>query len=205
MNINVENLDNAYAQCAALYDDSDSSGSDLLTKLADNINSLKNNWVGNDAMAHINNLIKVYDALDALVTDSMNLSAGAALSMINVQKLRATNGGGGQPGDELANASLKGNTPSTVAETTQYYTLPGATTDLTTLEEIYTSYQAFITQFTQDKDALFQNWTEGANHDNVKAQLDTHLNNAAQCDTFIKDAKDNLALAVENIGKVGQE
>ena len=62
-NISFKNLDTGYTQCTELNNLLKDNGNVLLIDLKDIINKLKIHWVGNDAMIHINNLIRLYGYL----------------------------------------------------------------------------------------------------------------------------------------------
>lgn len=200
MDIHVKNLDLGYDQCDGLYNLANLKGQDLINELKNNINNLKVHWVGNDAMVHINNLIELYGFLGRLVDSAMKVTSNAANSMIRIQEIRQSNGGKGSVGTTLNSFYEYGSIPNVVS-TTEYYVEPGALNDLKKLENIYSSYKEFITNFKSKKDELFSNWTMGANIEEAKARFEEFSSISSKYDSYLDNAIQNLSNACKNISK----
>ena len=199
MNISVTDLDRSYTQCSDLYTLSDKTGSDIISKLETNITNLKNNWIGNDAMEHINNLIVVHDALVQLVTNAKKLTSAAAGAIIDIQDVRRKNGGGGTVGEALAATAPSSQVLTKVEPTSEYKCLPGAKTDQTTLESLCSEFETFKTNFTAKKDELMTNWTAGANREEAVRCFTTFLTSAEDYKKYMTDANSKLLIAVSNL------
>lgn len=199
MNINVNNLDLGYNQCEELNTLSRTSGENLISNLGSDINNLKAHWKGTDATTHINNLIKVYNGLIAIVTDAKAVTSAAGSAMSAIQEVRRANGGAGNVGAMLPNnapdAALIGN----VDDTTEYFCDPSARADYTTLVQICTDFVNFRNQFTSQKDTLMSNWTAGANREQAVKAFSDFEGNADTYNTYLTGARDNLEIAVNNI------
>ena len=204
MNIEVADLDKGYTQCSELNTLSSTKGEQLISSLEGDITTLRNNWKGNDATVHLNNLIKVHDALVAVVTDAKALTSAAGGAMSDIQRVRSANGGAGPVGGDLPNTPPKSITIPVVPETQEYYCKPAAEADYNTLTEICNNFQSFASDFKSQKDALLQNWTAGCNHETAVAKFGEFENNSADYYSIITKAKENLATAIANIKKVGE-
>ena len=112
MDIRVLRLDAAYEQCTGLLKLITGDGEKLLSDLADTINYLKRDWIGNDATTHINGLIKVYKDLHQVISDAKDSVAYAGSRMVAIQTVRNKNNGQGSIGDELdGNPPMKADLP----------------------------------------------------------------------------------------------
>ena len=199
MNINVNDLDLGYTQCEELNTLSSTDGEKLISDLGTDITNLKANWKGSDAAVHINNLIKVYEAMVAIVTDAKATTAQAGAAISAIQNVRRANGGSGNVG-----AALPANAPESMAiqapeETTEYYCSPSAKTDYSQLVDICTNFVNFRNKFQDQKDALLANWTAGANRENAVKTFDEFTNNTETYNKYLTSARDNLEIAVNNI------
>lgn len=202
MNINVRDLDLGYSQCEELNNLSKNSGTNLINNLSTDINNLKAHWKGTDATVHINNLIKVYDALVALVTDAKVITCNSGSAISTIQEVRRSNGGSGNIG-----GPLDGNAPDVtslpiVESTSEYFCDPSARTDYTLLEQICSDYSSFINNFRSQKDALMSNWTAGANRENAVKVFDEFDSNSETYNKYLTDAKENLEIAVSNLSQL---
>lgn len=200
MDIRVNNLDLGYDQCEGLNNLAKQKGQDLINELKNNINNLKVHWVGNDAMVHINNLIELYGFLGKLVDSAMSVTSNAANSMIRLQEIRQTNGGMGNVGTALIGFYEYGAIPNVIS-TTEYYVELAALNDLKILNNIYSSYKEFITNFNSKKDELFSNWTMGANIENAKARFEEFSSISSKYDSYLDNAIQNLSKACNNISR----
>lgn len=202
MNINVRDLDLGYSQCEELNTLSKTSGTNLISNLSTDINNLKAHWKGTDATEHINNLIKVYDALVALVTDAKGVTKTAGGAISAIQKVRRSNGGSGNVGGPLdGNAPDASSLPS-VESTSEYFCDPSARTDYTLLEQICSDYSSFINKFRSQKDTLMSNWTAGANRENAVKVFDEFDSNSETYNKYLTSAKENLGIAVSNLSQL---
>jgi len=202
MDINVQNLDGAYEKCKELHTLVSETGADLIGTLENNVNALKINWKGSDATAHINNLIRVHDALVALVTDAKALTSDAADKIIAIQRVRQSNGGFGSVGEELAKNAPASQALPQVQDTGEFFVKPEAANQAAELAELCTKYSGFISSFKTDKEALFSNWTAGANIEAAKGNFDQFLENSETYNTYLVNAKTNLETAVANMQKL---
>jgi len=202
MNINVNNLDLGYQQCEDLHRVVSTKGESLLNDLSRNINNLKIHWIGSDASAHINNLIKVYESLIALLTDAKAVSADAASKIIAIQEVRNSNGGGGMVGSMLPNTAPNAPTIGYAESTTEYYVDPAANSDYKMLQNICSEYISFRDQFRSVKDELMHNWTAGANREQAEANFNEFESNSDAYNKYLTDARDNLGIAVSNISQL---
>jgi len=202
MDINVQNLDLGYDQCERLHTLAKTNGKALYDQLNANILNLKQDWIGSDATLHVNNLIKVYNALGLLLADAIGTSASAADKIIAMQKVRHANGSSGMVGSELSKEQ-----PHTMAigeaETTdRYYCSPMASVDLSQLEGICDDYRNFVNDFISVVDDLMANWTMGANREGAKASFDEFAQNTVTYEKFLADARENLSTAVSNLSQL---
>ena len=199
MNINVNNLDQGYTQCEELNTLSRTSGENLINNLGSDINNLKAHWKGNDATTHINNLIRVYNGLVAIVTDAKAVTSAAGSAMSAIQEVRRAYGGTGNVGALLPNNAPDAAVIGNVDETTEYYCDPSARADYTQLVQICTDFVNFRNQFTSQKDTLMSNWTAGANREQAVKAFSDFESNADTYNTYLTGARDNLEIAVNNI------
>lgn len=202
MNINVNNLDQGYQQCEELNTLSRTSGENLINNLGTEINNLKVHWKGNDATTHINNLIKVYDALIAVVGDAKAITSAAGSAMSAIQEVRRANGGSGVVGALLPNNAPDSAPIGNVDETTEYYCDPAARADYTQLVQVCTDFVNFRNQFSSQKDTLMSNWTAGANREEAVSAFNNFESNADTYNTYLTGARDNLEIAVNNIASL---
>ena len=203
MDIEVSNLDLGYTQCEGLNTLSSTSGEKLISSLDTDISNLKTNWKGNDATVHINNLIRVHDALVEVVTSAKAITAAAGAAMSALQKVRNANGGSGTIGADLPGNAPQYNTIQTVTETTEYYCKPAAENDYNTLVEICNDFSTFKEDFSTRKSELLSNWTAGCDHETAVSKFNEFVENSDTYYTILTSAKDNLGIAVDNIKKVG--
>ncbi len=202
MDINVSNLDLGYEQCHDLNTEAATSGENLLNNLAATINSLKVHWIASDATMHINNLIVVYEALVALITDAKGVTADASAKIIAIQEVRNANGGAGMVGDLLSNTAPASVSIGRVDPTSEYYVDPAAANDHAMLTDICANYSSFVGRFNTIKDELFRNWTAGANRENVVGHFNEFEANSETYRKYLNDANDNLGIAVANINQL---
>lgn len=202
MNINVRDLDLGYNQCEELNTLSKTSGANLIGNLGTDINNLKAHWKGTDATVHINNLIKVYDALVALVTDAKGVTATAGAAISAIQDVRRANGGSGNVGGPLDYNAPDSSSLGVVEATNEYYCDPSARADYSLLEQICNDYSNFINKFRSQKDSLMSNWTAGANRENAVKVFDEFDTNSETYNKYLTSAKENLSIAVNNISQL---
>ena len=157
---------------------------------------------GNDATEHINNLIKVYNALVAIVTDAKGVTAAAGNAIIAIQEVRRSNGGSGNVGAPLpSNAPDSLSIPNNEA-TTEYRCEPAARNDYTQLVQICTDFMTLINNFQTQKDELLSNWTAGANRESAVKCFDDFISNAETYNNYLTGARDNLEIAVSNLSQL---
>lgn len=202
MNISVNNLDLGYTQCEELNTLAKTSGENLINSLGTDISNLKNHWKGSDATQHINNLVKVYNALIAIVTDAKGVTAAAGNAIIAIQEVRRSNGGAGNVGTMLSNSAPDAAAVQNAEETTEYYCDPAARTDYTQLVQICSDFQTFRNNFQTQKDTLLANWTAGANREQAVNNFNDFESNADTYYKYLTGARDNLETAVSNISQL---
>lgn len=202
MDINVENLDLGFTQCEDLNNLSKNSGTELINDLGTNINNLKVHWKGSDATEHINNLIKVYDALIALVTDAKAITDFAGGRIRDIQEVRRANGGSGNVGGPLDGKAPDASKISPIDTTNEYFCDPSSKSDYDLLDKICTDYSNFINKFSSQKDDLMSNWTAGANRENAVKVFDEFSTNSSNYNDLLSSAKENLRIAVSNISNL---
>ena len=202
MDINVTHLDEGYNQCANLNNFASTKGEKLISDLESTITNLKLHWVASDATVHINNLINVHDALVALITDAKADTADAAERIIAIQTIRSANGGGGLVGDPLSSSAPKSNVLVKCDDTSAYNVDPSAKDDYFMLQEECTSFSSFVSEFTQMKDELFNNWQQGANRETAVSNFSKFADNADTYNTYLTSARDNLGIAVSNLSQL---
>lgn len=202
MNISVRDLDLGYNQCEELNTLAKTSGENIINSLGNDINSLKAHWVGSDATLHINNLIKVYNALVAIVTDAKGVTASAGNAIIAIQEVRRSNGGSGNVGSMLPSNAPESMTLQPNEETTEYRCDPSAKSDYTQLVQICSDFVNFRNQFQSQKDALLSNWTAGANREQAVKNFDEFASNTETYNKYLTEARDNLEIAVSNLSQL---
>lgn len=202
MDINVRDLDLGFTQCEDLNNLSKNSGTELINDLGTNINNLKVHWKGTDATEHVNNLIKVYEALIALVTDAKAITDFAGGRIRAIQEVRRANGGSGNVGGTLDGTAPNASSLPAVELTNEYFCDPSSKSDYDLLDKICTDYSNFINKFSSQKDALMSNWTAGANRENAVKVFDEFSNNSSKYNQLLSNAKENLRIAVSNISKL---
>ena len=202
MNINVTNLDQGYTQCEELNTLVKTSGESIISSLGTDIQNLKAHWVGSDATTHINNLIKVYNALVGIVTDAKKITAAAGNAIIQIQEIRRSNGGSGQVGNPLSNTAPDSITIQDCGETTEYRCDPTAKADYTQLVQIVSDFETLKNKFQVQKDTLLTNWTAGANREGAVKCFDDFMTNAETYKIYLTSAKDNLEIAVNNLSQL---
>lgn len=197
--ITVTKLNGAYDQCSGLVNLIAGDGEKLLSDLSTTINNLKGNWVGRDATVHINGLIVVYKAMHAILSEAKGSVAYAADRVIEMQRVRNANGGGGNigepvSGDEIAKVDIAEN-----EFTEEYRVEPGAADDLEALKDECTRYDEFVKKFLEQKDELMSNWTAGAQRSKAVEAFGNLEENSSAYKKLLNDARDNLETAVKNI------
>lgn len=202
MDINVNNLDLGYEQCEGLNTLSKNSGEVLLNRLSTNVANLKVHWVGEDATLHINNLIRVYNSLGALLTDAIAVTSSAGDKIIAIQRVRSANGSSGMVGAELPKAAPNIITIAQAEPTDKYYCDPAARNDYNELDSICGAYETFVNDFKTRAGELMANWTAGANREGAKALFDQFAENTDTYKKYLTDAKENLATAVSNLSQL---
>ena len=202
MDINVTNLNLGYEQCERLNTLVRNSGETLLGELAGNISSLKAHWIGSDATNHINNLIVVYEALAALLTDAKAITADVGNKMIAIQTVRNANGGGGSIGTELPSNAPDTQTIERGGETAEYNVDPSAKADYQLLVEECSEFSRFVSEFKSMKDELLSNWTAGVNREQAVSNFNNFESNSDTYNKYMTDARDNLEIAISNIEKL---
>ena len=73
--IELSNVMQGYEQCKGMNDLVTNSGEPILKDLTHTVKNLQQHWIGSDATVHINNLIKVQKALEALLKDAKGISS----------------------------------------------------------------------------------------------------------------------------------
>lgn len=202
-NIQLNNVDQAYEQSKILSELITNKGETLLSDLTNNILSLQAHWIGSDATTHINNLIVVKDALEALLRDGKSDVAFACDHIIAVQEVIKSNAGNQQVGTPLQKDIASVSAISKCEDTDQYYVDPAAEADKNNLVSECDAFESFITSFVADKDELLSNWTAGANRDEVVKKFNDFVENSDTYKKYMNDAKSNLEIAVSNISKLG--
>lgn len=202
MNINVRDLDLSYNQCEGLNTLSKTSGENIISNLGTDITNLKAHWVGNDATEHINNLIKVYNALVAVVTDAKSVTSDAGNAIIAIQEVRRSNGGSGPVGEPLSKEAPNSISIPNNEATTEYRCEPAARSDYTQLVQICSDFMSFKNNFQTQKDELLSNWTAGANRENAVKCFDDFMSNTETYNKYLTEARDNLEIAVNNLSQL---
>ena len=190
MDINVNNLDLGYDQSSEIHNLIMTDGKNLLDNLETNI-------------TNINNLIIVYKALGALLSDGKVTISAAANRISAIQRVRNANAGGtGNVGDELDKSEMGITEIANVEPTDQYFVEPTAATDLTDLTEVCSKFEKFATEFTSRKDELLSNWTAGADRETAVKLFNDFSTNSDEYNTYLKNAESELGKAVANIQKL---
>ena len=202
MDINVTNLNLGYEQCERLNTLVRNSGEKLIDELSSNISSLKAHWIGSDATNHINNLITVYEALVALLTDAKAITADVGNKMIAIQTVRNANGGGGSVGAELPSEAPNSQVIERCGETAEYNVDPAAKADYQLLVEECSEFSRFVSEFRDMKDELLSNWTAGVNREQAVSNFGNFEANSDTYSKYMTDARDNLEIAISNIEKL---
>ena len=202
MDINVNNLDLGYEQSKELNLLVKKDGELLLNNLYTNITNLKLHWIGSDATLHINNLITVYEALGALLTDAKKITADVGNRMIAIQRVRNANGGGGKVGDELSDEAPSSQVIAKCAETTEYNVDLKASEDYSLLVDECEQFSDFVNNFDKEKEALFDNWVAGVNRDSAVSNFEKFKSNSETYNKYLLDAKNNLDIAIQNFSKI---
>lgn len=203
-NVIANDLDLAYNQASGLYNLIKDTGLGLMGELGNNINSLKENWKGSDATVHINSLIEIYGSINLMFVETANnILVPVTENIINIQRVRQSNGGSGRVGSSLAN--ILGH-PSIVRveDTSEYYCTPAAATDRATLEEIYNRFNNLRNEFNTQENTLTTNWTDGSNQAGAVRAFNEVENALYEYSNVIKKALDNLTTAVNNISQLNQ-
>ena len=214
MDIEVNNLDLGYEQCASLHSIVTSTGKNTITgentitgvyvlnNLAENIGNLEIHWIGSDATEHINNLKKVYKALGILLSEAKVISAETAEKIIAIQSVRNANSGSGSVGDSLDRSSIDIQAMNDSEPTEKYYVDPAAASDYTSLSQICTDYETFINNFKNIKSELFENWLAGSNRERAVTAFNEFESNEAEYKKYLTNARDELGVAVGNIKQI---
>lgn len=203
-NVIANDLDLAYNQASDLYNLIKDTGLGLMGELGNNINSLKKNWKGSDATVHINSLIEIYGSINLMFVETANnILVPVTENIINIQRVRQSNGGSGSVGTSLANISGH---PSIVRveDTSEYYCTPAAITDRATLEGIYNRFNNLRNEFNTQENTLTTNWTDGSNQAGAVKAFNEIENTLYEYSNVIKKALDNLTTAVNNISQLNQ-
>ena len=200
MAIEVNNLDQGYEQCNEMHSLSQTKGKDLVNHLSELIKHLEIDWKGSDATLHINNLIKVNDALNEILLEAISHSSDAASAMIALQIIRRKNGSGSSAVGQQLNKnfmSLPGF--KMLSDTAEYNVAPGITSDYLDLVDFESKFKQFVNEFENIKSRLFSNWTGGADHTGALKAFNKFAENADVYEKYIEKAKDDLGKAIDNV------
>lgn len=200
--IRVQNLDEAYAQTVSLFNTENNDGIELLGKMDTLIASLKEHWIGEDGTKHINRLIDIHDRLQKFIEVTLENTREAMVSVVNIQELRRSNGGGGEVGEIKQVASDFVKNIAKVESTAQYYIDPAISGDYTLLEEIEEKLKLFDTNVKAEKDDLMQNWIEGSNRDAVQANFDEIESLGTEAEKVVADVKQELSTSISNAQQI---
>ena len=200
--ITVNSLDGAYEQCSSLVNHINGDGLTLLNDLIGTVKSLKGNWIGNDASKHINNLMKVYDGLHALLSDAKGYVCFAGSRVIAMQQVRSANGGGGNVGEYLNSEELEHIRLPECQPTNEYKVEPAAANDLTSLQKECEQFDSFMSKFLEIKTDLMSNWSAGARREKAEECFEELAQNSESYKKMMAAARENLETAVANIGKL---
>ncbi len=200
MNFQASNLDAAYDTLSSLNTLASTNGQNLVNNLKSLTIRLKNDWKGNDAMVHINNLIDVYTGVATIVENVHIIAHNASGPIVQAQEIRNSNGGVGNVGSVIVPGNSAFETLEKLGTTTEYFVDPAAAPqDLTTLTAEKGAFERFATEFTRLKDELLNNWTSGLNREKAVADFEQFEADIAKYKSIFEDAEANLTIAVNNL------
>lgn len=192
------NLDGAYDSCFDMYNTVKGNGVLVRDTLKRTIESLRVNWEGSDATAHLNNLIKVYNSIDAVVVAASMIAASVGDSIVNLQEARQANGGSGNVGGRFTKID-EGGAIAEVPTTDTYKCEPAAEQDKAMLETVNSQYATFSDLFISTMESLLGNWQSGLSRDAALSLKDEFSSAVDGNKKYFTDAIENLTIAINNI------
>ena len=206
MDFKVTNLDGAYETLKSLNNLATTdgiSGVTLASTLAGIINNLKAHWIGSDATLHINNLIKVYDALCALVTDVTTVAHNVSIPIVKAKEIREANGGAASDGTVIPVYDGSFEKISEVLTTEEYYVDPTAAPgDYRDLVGLSNDFNTFADKFAYYETELMENWTSGNDRATAESSFTEFNGYVVKYKEYLSDAKDNLKTATSNLSQL---
>ncbi len=200
MNFQASNLDAAYESLSSLNSLASGNGQNLVTGLKTLIGSLKNDWKGNDASAHINNLIDVYTGVATIVDNVHVVAHNASASIVQAQTVRQSNGGKGNVGTVFPTGTGSVEALDRLGSTTEFFVDPtAAPVDLQKLTGLKESFDSFGKEFSRLKEDLLGNWTSGSNREKAVSDFNQFEADSAKYRNYLAEAEANLTVAVHNL------
>jgi hypothetical protein len=200
--IRVKNLDQAHEQTTKLFDTENNDGVELLGRLDVLIAGLREHWIGEDGTKHINRLIDIHEKLQTFLTATLESTRDAMISVVNLQEVRRSNGGGGQVGQVRSSVSDFQKSIARVETTAEYYIDPTITNDYKVLEEVEEKMKAFDSTFKSQRNELMENWTDGSNRAQVQANFDEIETLGAEAEKVLAEVKQELNTSIQNAQQV---
>ena len=159
-------------------------------------------WQGEDATLHINGLVKVYNGLTQFVTSTLSDTSYATDKIVEVQEVRKANGLSAMVGSLLPKDGASFETKSEIEGTAQYNCEPAAKDDYEKLVQICTDFESFASTVNKDSDEFMQNWTDGNQRANVKANFEEFTNSSDAYKKILSECRDALSIAVSNVSTI---
>jgi len=200
LELTVQDLDQAGKQAVA-FNRACNAGADVSVKLSQVIESLRNNWIANDATVHINNLIDLHTVLYDIAHASIQNSCDT-IQVIRAMQVTIQNNGGKAPtigSAEVTSAPRDTREIDRVPDTTANICTNAAADDYLKLQNVQSLFTSFVDQYNAKYNDLMANWTEGGN---IEAFRDLHskLNqNVESFNQILDQAVKNLNTALKNI------
>ena len=197
--IKFVNLNLGYQQCYELHNLSKTQGAVVLEGIAQVVDSLKRDWIGNDATLHINRLIKEYDGLTEFLNGTIASLSIASEGIIATQQVRHSGDHSQKVDTVLSRAPINARKLAMVSQTESMDTNKQAQkADFAKFQEFVEVFDKFTSTFDQDADALMGNWMSGANREGVRASFDRFRSAVARIRTLLTNTTTDQTTTTSN-------
>jgi len=200
--IRLKDLDGAYAQTVQLLDTENNDGVELLNQFETLINGLKDHWIGKDGTNHINRMIEVHEKLQKFLATTLENTRDAMTSVVQVQEVRRSNGGGGDVGDIKSVNTEFMKSFARVEDTAEYYIDPAIQNDYKQLETVAELLKGFNSKVNARKGDLMENWIDGSNRDQTNANFETLDQVGKEAEKILAEVKQDLGTAINNASQI---
>lgn len=199
MTIHCMNPDTVGSKAENMFNVTNTSGKDLIISFSTTIEDLKSHWKGSDAVANLTDLANVYKEVTDLIKKLQKIVVIVNNEeVIPLQKHIVASGGSCTIGNELSVSLNIESSISVPTESTESWTDPAIITDAETFNSFPETFEKFVTELNEAKDALLTNWLDGANRAEVVSTFEKFNENVPNYQSQITKVRNNLNTVAEN-------